>query len=323
MSDINHILNERILVLDGAMGTMIQQYSPNEATFRGERFAQHDTNLHDCYDVLSITAPEMIEQIHCQYLNAGADIITTNTFNANAISLAHYNLQDKASEINCAAATLACRVANYYTKVTPNKPRFVAGSVGPTSINCTVTPSHTERLLEAYIEQMTALITGGVDIVLIETICDLNNALVALQAASYAIKHTGRRIPIMLSITTTTNGTMLSGHSLEKFLSSISHYAPLSVGINCSHGVLSILPHLRSLNMTAPYYISAHPNAGLPNENGVYDITAHDMVATMKPYISERLVNIIGGCCGTTPQLTTLLCQAVKGITPRQIPCIP
>lgn len=315
MNNIGNILNERILVLDGAMGTMIESYRPNEALFRGEPLAKHDTNLLGCYDILSITAPQIIEQVHRQYLDAGADIITTNTF--NAISLASYNLQDMAGEINRTAATLACRIANDYTKSDPNKPRFVAGSVGPTCLNCSTTPSHTATLYRAYLEQITALIAGGVDILLFETICDLNNIIVALQAAEYAMKRTGCNLPIMLSITTTTSDTMLSGHSIDNFLSSISHLHPLSVGINCSIGASPILPLLRSWSSTLPYYISAHPSAGLPNKDGFYDTTAQEIAADIQPYITEGLVNIVGGCCGTTPELTALLCQSVKGITPR------
>ena len=317
MSDIEHILNERILVLDGAMGTMIESYKPNEAHFRGERFAKHDTNLHGCYDILNITAPHIIEQTHRQYLDAGADIITTNTFNSNAISLAAYNLEEIACEINRTAAILACRIADYYTQSTPDKPRFVAGSVGPTTISCSTVASNTETLLKAYSEQITALIAGGVDILLVETICDLNNALIALQAAESAMKQAGRYVPIMLSITTSTDGRMLSGHSLDNFLSSVCHTSLLSVGINCSLSASHILPHLRDWSNKTPCYISAHPSAGLPNEVGVYNTTAHEMVTAMQPYITERLVNIIGGCCGTTPELTARLCQTVKGVTPR------
>ena len=322
MSDIEHILNERILVLDGAMGTMIQRFSLSEATFHGHRFARHDSSMHDCYEVLNITAPGMIEQIHCQYLDAGADIITTNTFNANALSLAAYNLQEQVCEINLSAATLARQLADKYTALNLNKPRFVAGSVGPTSINCTVMPSYTERLLKAYIDQMTALIAGGVDTLFVETICDLNNAQVALHAAEYAMKRTQRTIPIMLSITTTPEGTMLSGHTLDAFVAAVSQAPILSIGINCSYGAATLLPQLRTLSHIAPYYISTHPNAGIPNQAGRYPLTAAYMAKVMQSFINEGLVNIIGGCCGTTPELTTLLCQAVREITPRKLSCI-
>ena len=317
MSDIEHILNERILVLDGAMGTMIESYKPNEAHFRGERFAKHDTNLHSCYDILNITAPHIIEQIHRQYLDAGADIITTNTFNSNAISLAAYNLKEIAGEINQTATILACRIADYYTQSTPDKPRFVAGSVGPTTISCSTVASNTETLLKAYTEQITALIAGGVDILLIETICDLKQVQAALQASEHAMTQAHRTLPIMLSITTTPNGTMLSGDTLDTFVTSVCHAPILSVGINCSYGATTLLPQLRTLSRIAPCYTSTHPSAGIPDTTGRYHTTAIDMAKTMQTFIDEGLVNIVGGCCGTTPQLTALLCQTVKGVTPR------
>ena len=324
MNSIGNILNERIMLLDGAMGTMIQRLALDEATFRGNIFTQHDYLLQGCYDVLNLTAPHIVEKIHSQYLDAGADIIKTNTFNANAVSLGEYHLHEYVTEINHAAVSIARRVANQYTTLTPNRPRLVAGTVGPTCKSCSVASSYNielyNLLVESYTEQITALIAAGVDILLIETICDLHNALAALQAAEQAMAHTGCNLPIMLSITTTEGGTLLSGHSLDEFVAALSNAPILSVGINCSYGAKAILPPLRTLSRTAPYYISAHPNAGLPDEIGKYKQQATDMVEIMKAYIEEGLVNIVGGCCGTTPELTALLSHAIEEASPRIIP---
>ena len=326
MSDIDHILNERILVLDGAMGTMIQRYALDEAVFRGKHFAYHNTPLLGCYDVLNITAQHIISDIHCAYLDAGADIITTNTFNANALSLAQYNLQEYVTEINLSAATLARKVADRYTTLTPDKQRWVAGSVGPTTLNCSTSGGHADKtfdlLVDTYAKQMEALITGGVDVLLVETICDQKNAQAAIQAAERAMTQAHRTLPIMLSITTTHSGTMLSGHTLDTFIASVCQAPILSVGINCSYGATTLLPHLRTLSRLAPCYISIHPNAGLPDNAGAYHTTASDIAEMMQSIIDEGVVNIVGGCCGTTPQLTALLCQATKGATPRAIPSI-
>ena len=325
MNNIGHILKQRILVLDGAMGSMIERYAPDETTFQGEYYVQQKTSLKGYCDVLCITAPHIVSQIHKEYLDAGADIITTNTFNANAVSLADYNLQDSVAKINYEAARLACRHANHYTALTPDKPRYVAGSVGPTSLNCTINnPSNAgeynqmvyNKLVTAYTTQMIALIDGGVDMLFVETICDLHNAQAAIQAAECAMKSTGRTLPIMLSITTTPSGTLLSGHTLDTFIASLQGKNIFSVGINCAYGAEAILPHLRTLSRIAPGYISAHPNAGLPDKYNTYTTTADDMATLMLPYIEEQLVNIVGGCCGTTPQLTALLCKAVKNKAP-------
>ena len=324
MSDIGNILGKRILVLDGAMGTMIQRYAPDEATFRGAYFARHNTQLLGCYDILNITAPHIINEIHCAYLDAGADIITTNTFNANALSLAPYNLQEHVSEINISAATLARQLADKNTTHNPDKQRWVAGSVGPTALNCSTSEADADKtfalLADTYTTQMEALIAGGVDLLLVETICNLTTAQAALYAVDCAMKRTQRTIPIMLSITTTPEGTMLSGHTLDAFVTAVSRASILSVGINCSYGAATLLPQLRTLSRIAPCYISVHPGAGIPDSSGVYHTTDANTADSMKSFIDEGLVNIVGGCCGTTPQLTALLCQATQGATPRRLP---
>ena len=323
MNNIGNILDKRILLLDGAMGTMIQNYAPDETTFRGARFANHDINLLGCYDVLNITAQDIVKDIHSAYLDAGADIITTNTFNANAISLARYNLQEYTTEINLSAASLARDIADNYTALNPDKPRFVAGSVGPIFIGSTQSVSTDEdyaQLKDAYTQQITALIIGGVDVLLIETICEPYIAHTAIHAAEKVMKQTHCTIPIMLSVTTTPSGTMVSRETLANFIKSISHANILSVGINCSYGAMEILPHLRTLAQIAPHYISVHPNAGIPDKTGAYPHTTEEMFHIMQTFIQEELVNIIGGCCGTTPQLTALLSHAVEGATPHLSP---
>ena len=323
--DIRKLLDRRILLLDGAMGTMIQQHAPDEALFRGNLFTHSEVPLKGCNDLLSLTAPHLIERIHEAYLQAGADIIETNTFNANAISLADYHLQEYVTRINRDAAALARRVAQRFTENNPLKPRFVAGSVGPTSKTCSISsrveePAYRDitfdELAAAYETQMTALIEGGVDILLIETIFDSLNAKAALYAAQRAMEATGRITPIMLSVTITESGRLLSGQTLEAFITSVSHAPILSIGLNCSFGATDMLPHLRRLAMKAPFYISAYPNAGLPNRMGGYDQTPQAMLHAMQPFFEERLVNIVGGCCGTTPEHISLIAQATATASP-------
>lgn len=307
---MQQLINERILVLDGAMGTMIQQYNLSEADFRGERFKDLPGLLKGNNDMLCLTRPDVIEEIHRKYLEAGADIIETNTFNATAVSMADYHMQAYCREINLAAARLARKIADEYTARTPEKPRFVAGSVGPTNKTCSMSPDVNnpafraltfDELSEAYREQMEALLEGGVDAILIETIFDTLNAKAAVLAAETAMQNLGRKVPLMLSVTVSdVAGRTLSGQTLDAFLASVQHADIFSIGLNCSFGARQLKPFLEQLARRAPYYISAYPNAGLPNSLGQYDQTPEEMAAEVKEYIDEGLVNIIGGCCGTT-----------------------
>lgn len=319
-------IKERILVLDGAMGTMIQQYNLTESDFRGERFREIQGQLKGNNDLLCLTRPDVIEEIHRRYLEAGADIIETNTFNATRVSMADYHMQDYCREINLEAARLARRLADEYTQKNPEKPRFVAGSVGPTNKTCSMSPDVNnpafraltyDELLEAYCEQMEALIEGGVDAILIETIFDTLNAKVAIQAAELSMQKMGRKLPLMLSVTVSDiAGRTLSGQTLDAFLASVQHADLFSVGLNCSFGARQLKPFLEQLAKHAPYYISAYPNAGLPNSLGQYDQSPEEMAAEVKEYIDEGLVNIIGGCCGTTEEYIARYQELIKDAKP-------
>lgn len=324
---IQQLIRERILVLDGAMGTMIQQYNLSEADFRGERFKDIPGQLKGNNDLLCLTRPEVIEDIHRKYLVAGADIIETNSFNATSVSMADYHVQAYCREINLAAARLARRMADEFTVLNPEKPRFVAGSVGPTNKTCSMSPDVNnpafraltfDELQAAYCEQMEALLEGGVDALLIETIFDTLNAKAAIRAAELSMEKTGRRVPLMLSVTVSDiAGRTLSGQTLDAFLASVEHADLFSVGLNCSFGARQLKPFLEQLASRAPYYISAYPNAGLPNSLGQYDQTPEDMAAEVKEYIEEGLVNIIGGCCGTTEQYIAKYQELIQGVQPR------
>ena len=324
---IQQLIRERILVLDGAMGTMIQQYNLSEADFRGERFKDIPGQLKGNNDLLCLTRPEVIEDIHRKYLVAGADIIETNSFNATSASMADYHVQAYCREINLAAARLARRIADEFTALNPEKPRFVAGSVGPTNKTCSMSPDVNnpafraltfDELQAAYCEQMEALLEGGVDALLIETIFDTLNAKAAIRAAELSMEKTGRRVPLMLSVTVSDiAGRTLSGQTLDAFLASVEHADLFSVGLNCSFGARQLKPFLEQLASRAPYYISAYPNAGLPNSLGQYDQTPEDMAAEVKEYIEEGLVNIIGGCCGTTEQYIAKYQDLIQGVQPR------
>ena len=323
---MQQLINERILVLDGAMGTMIQQYNLSEADFRGERFKDLPGLLKGNNDMLCLTRPDVIEEIHRKYLEAGADIIETNTFNATAVSMADYHMQAYCREINLAAARLARKIADEYTARTPEKPRFVAGSVGPTNKTCSMSPDVNnpafraltfDELSEAYREQMEALLEGGVDAILIETIFDTLNAKAAVLAAETAMQNLGRKVPLMLSVTVSdVAGRTLSGQTLDAFLASVQHADIFSIGLNCSFGARQLKPFLEQLARRAPYYISAYPNAGLPNSLGQYDQTPEEMVAEVKEYIDEGLVNIIGGCCGTTEAYIAKYQELIKDAKP-------
>lgn len=324
---IQQLIRERILVLDGAMGTMIQQYNLSEADFRGERFKDIPGQLKGNNDLLCLTRLEVIEDIHRKYLVAGADIIETNSFNATSVSMADYHVQAYCREINLAAARLARRLADEFTALNPEKPRFVAGSVGPTNKTCSMSPDVNnpafraltfDELQAAYCEQMEALLEGGVDALLIETIFDTLNAKAAIRAAELSMEKTGRRVPLMLSVTVSDiAGRTLSGQTLDAFLASVEHADLFSVGLNCSFGARQLKPFLEQLASRAPYYISAYPNAGLPNSLGQYDQTPEDMAAEVKEYIEEGLVNIIGGCCGTTEQYIAKYQDLIQGVQPR------
>lgn len=322
---IKDALKERILVLDGAMGTMVQRYGLGEDDFRGTLLAGHDTMLKGNNDILVLTRPDVIREIHTRYLAAGADIIETSTFNANRISQAEYGCGHLCAEINRRAAQMARELADTFS--TPAKPRFVVGSVGPTSRTCSMSPDVEDSskrnvtfdmLAEAYCEQMTALIEGGVDALLCETIFDTLNAKAALYAADEACAATGRDVPVMLSFTIADKqGRILSGQTIEAFLASVAGRNLLSIGLNCSFGAREMKPFLKRLGEIAPCYVSVYPNAGLPNELGGYDQTPQEMAAIVREYIDEGLVNIIGGCCGTTDEYIALFPPMVEGIQPR------
>ena len=321
MKGLNDIIKERILILDGAMGTKIQTYGLTEADFRGDRFAPIDGQLKGNNDILSLTRPDVIEDIHRQYLEAGADIIATNTFSSQRISQADYHLEDVSWEMARAGAGIARKVADRYS--TEEKPCFVAGSMGPTNKTCSMSPDVTnpaardltyDQLLEAYEEQADGLIEGGVDALLIETIFDTLNAKVAIDAVDRVMTRRGVRLPIMLSVTVSDlAGRTLSGQTLDAFLASISTYDIFSVGLNCSFGATQMKPFLRELARRAPYYISAYPNAGLPNSMGLYDETAETMAPKMGELVDEGLVNIIGGCCGTDETFIAAYQTLIRG----------
>ncbi len=319
---IYHILKSRILILDGAMGTMIQRYRLTEEQFRGERFKNTDKLQKGNNDLLTISQPHIIEQIHREYLEAGADIIETNTFNSNSISMQDYNMQNVVHEMNFEAAKIARKVADEFSLRTPNKPRFVAGSIGPTNKTTSMSPRVEDPMYRevtfddlkvTYEKQIDALIEGGVDLLLIETVFDTLNVKAALFATQNIFRKRGAKIPIMLSVTLSDKaGRTLSGQTIEGFLTSISHADLLSVGLNCSFGASEMKPHLKQLKRISPFFVSSYPNAGLPNQLGEYDETPQKMANQIKEFIDEGLVNIIGGCCGTTPAHIAMFTELVK-----------
>ena len=312
MADIREILKERILVLDGAMGTMIQRYNLTEEDFRKGWFEDHKSPLQGNNDLLSLTRPDVIKEIHAEYLSAGADIIETNTFSGTTIAQADYNLESAAYDINYHGAKIAKEVCDEFTAKNPDKPRFVAGSIGPTNTTLSISPDVNdpgfrnttfEKLCNAYKEQVKGLIEGGSDILLVETIFDSLNAKAALFAIEEVQTELGTNIPIMVSGTITdASGRTLSGQTTEAFLISMQHGDLLSIGLNCALGADALRPYLQVLRKKGPFFVSAHPNAGLPNEMGEYDETPEIMANQIKTFLDEGLVNIIGGCCGTTPE---------------------
>lgn len=324
---IEEILRERILVLDGAMGTMIQRYTLEEGDFRGERFKDHPRPLKGNNDLLSITRPDVIAAIHREYLEAGADIIETNTFSSNSVAQADYGLQDICYEMSLEAARLARSVADEFTARNPKKPRFVAGAMGPTNKVASMSPDVNnpgyraitfDELTKAFGEQARGLLDGGVDVLLIETITDTLNAKAALFAIQTLFEERGKETPIMVSGTITdASGRTLSGQTTEAFLVSLSHVPLLSIGLNCALGASALRPYLQILNQQAPFFVSAYPNAGLPNEFGQYDQGAEEMATQVEEYLKEGLVNILGGCCGTTPEHIKAIAELCKKYKPR------
>lgn len=312
MNRIQEAAQQRILVLDGAMGTMIQRHKLTEEDFRGERFKDHPSPLQGNNDLLTLTRPDIIREIHDTYFEAGADIAETNTFSSTSIAQADYGLQALAYELNLEAARIARESADAFTAKTPDKPRFVAGSVGPTNKTASISPDVNdpayraitfEELVEAYSEQINGLLDGGADLLLIETVFDTLNAKAALYAAREVMNQRNQEIPLMVSGTITdASGRTLSGQTAEAFMISVSHEPLLSIGFNCALGAEQLLPYVDVLARKANCMVSAHPNAGLPNEMGEYDQSPEQMAAQIRPYIQRKLVNIIGGCCGTTPE---------------------
>ena len=328
--DIREILKNRILVLDGAMGTMIQRHKLKEEDFRGERFKDHPTDLQGNNDLLSITRPDIIKDIHREYFKAGADIAETNTFSSTSIAMADYAMEDLVYELNYDSARLAKEAADEYTAQQPNKPRFVAGSIGPTNRTASMSPDVNrpgyravsfDQLVEAYYEQVRGLVDGGVDILLVETVFDTLNCKAALFAINSYFEEIGKELPIMVSGTITdASGRTLSGQTVEAFWASISHVPLLSVGLNCALGAKQLRPYIEELSRIANANISAHPNAGLPNEFGEYDQAAEEMGIIIEGFAKAGLLNIVGGCCGTTPQHVAKIAEVVASHKPRQIP---
>ena len=331
--NIRDLLSQRILLIDGAMGTMIQRHRLQEADYRGERFADYPGDLRGNNDLLSLTQPQIIEDIHRAYLEAGADILETNTFNGTATSQSDYGLQDLAYELNLASAQIARRVADAFTLQNPDKPRYVAGAMGPTSKTASISPDVNnpgargvtfEELRQAYYDQARGLLDGGAEILLVETIFDTLNAKAALFAIEQLLEERGLHVPVMVSGTITdASGRTLSGQTVEAFWISVSHLPLLSVGLNCALGAEEMRPYLQALSEIAHCYVSAYPNAGLPNEFGEYDQGARQMEGYIRDFANSGFVNIIGGCCGTTPDHIRAMAEGIKGIAPRQIPDIP
>ncbi|MFC4691042.1 homocysteine S-methyltransferase family protein [Dokdonia genika] len=321
-------LKERILVLDGAMGTMLQAYNFSEKDFRGERFKDFHRSVKGNNDLLSLTQPAAIAEVHRKYFEAGADIVETNTFSSTTIAMADYEMEEYVYDLNYASAKIAKDVAQSITAKEPHKPRFVAGSIGPTNKTASMSPDVNdpgyravsfEELRVAYKQQVEALLDGGVDVLLVETVFDTLNAKAALFAIDQVKEERGVDTPVMISGTITdASGRTLSGQTAEAFLISVSHIPLLSVGFNCALGASQLQPHLEAIASKTEVGISAHPNAGLPNAFGEYDETPEQMATQIKKYIDKNLVNIVGGCCGTTPAHIKAIAQLVANATPRK-----
>lgn len=325
-------LKNRILILDGAMGTMIQRLKYEEADFRGEQFKDINNDIKGNNDILAITQPAALGAIHREYLEAGADIIETNSFNATSVSQADYKMENIVYDLNVACARVAKSAADEYSALTPDKPRFVAGVLGPTSRTASLSPDVNDpafrnvtfdQLVDSYKEATKGLIDGGVDIILIETIFDTLNAKAAIFAVQSVYEEMDIELPIMISGTITdASGRTLSGQTAEAFWYSVRHANPISVGFNCALGAKELRQHVASLSKFADIAVSAHPNAGLPNEMGEYDESPEIMTAQLKEWAMSGLYNIVGGCCGTTPDHIKAIADAVSNIPPREIPYI-
>ena len=329
MKTIQDILKDRILILDGAMGTMIQRHALTEEDFRKGWFEGHSHPLKGNNDLLSLTRPDIIKDIHRQYFEAGADIAETNTFSGTWIAQADYALEKAVYDINYHSAKIAKEVADEFTANDPSKPRFVAGSIGPTNRTASISPDVNDPgfraisfddLVGAYKEQVNALMDGGVDILLVETIFDTLNAKAALFAIDEVYEDRGVKLPIMVSGTITDqSGRTLTGQTTEAFLISVSHMPLLTIGLNCALGASMMRPYLQVLDQRSPFGVSAHPNAGLPNEFGKYDESPEMMAEQIKDFLDEGLINIIGGCCGTTPEHIKAIADLAKNYLPRSI----
>ena len=330
---IQDCLQERILVIDGAMGTMIQRHKLEEKDYRGERFKDWASDLKGNNDLLCLTQPSIIEGIHREYLDAGADIIETNTFNSQAISMADYHMEALSYEINVAAAKIAKKAAGGYTAKNPDKPRFVAGAIGPMSKTLSLSPDVNnpgfravtfDEVTSAYYEQVKGLVEGGVDLLLIETIFDTLNAKAAIFAIKKYFRDTRQpELPILISGTITdASGRTLSGQTLEAFYVSVMHAKPLSIGLNCALGASEMRSHIEELSQIAACYTSAYPNAGLPNTMGEYDEQPEQTAHFIEEWAANGFVNIVGGCCGTTPDHIRHIAQHVAAIRPRPLPVI-
>ncbi|HEB81528.1 MAG TPA: methionine synthase, partial [Gammaproteobacteria bacterium] len=331
ISRLKESLQQRILLLDGAMGTMIQRHKLDEAAYRGERFADWPSDLKGNNDLLALTQPEIIRGIHEQYLDAGADIIETNTFNATRVAMADYDMEDLSYEINVEATRLARQAADSYE--TDERPRYVAGVLGPTNRTCSISPDVNDpgfrnitftELAEAYSESTRGLIEGGADIILIETIFDTLNAKAAIFAVKQVFEQDGVELPIMISGTITDqSGRTLTGQLTEAFYNSLRHAEPISIGLNCALGPDDLRQYVQELSRISEFHTSAHPNAGLPNEMGGYDLSPEDMAVAIGEWADAGFLNIVGGCCGTTPDHIRAFADIVAGKAPRVIPDIP
>lgn len=330
---LRHQLSQRILVLDGGMGTMIQGYRLNEEDFRGERFADWQSDLKGNNDLLVLTQPDIISAIHYEYLEAGADILETNTFNSTRIAMADYHMESLSAEINYEAARLARACADEWTVRTPDKPRYVAGVLGPTNRTASISPDVNDpafrnisfdQLVEAYRESTHALVEGGVDLIMIETIFDTLNAKAAIYAVETEFEAMGIELPVMISGTITdASGRTLSGQTTEAFYNSLRHVKPLTFGLNCALGPDELRQYVAELSRIAECYVTAHPNAGLPNAFGEYDLGPQEMAEHISEWAQAGFLNIVGGCCGTTPAHIAAISQAVEGVKPRVLPDIP
>lgn len=327
MSDIIQQMKEKILILDGAMGTMLQRYKFSEEDFRGERFKDFHTSVKGNNDMLSLTQPNAIADVHRKYFEAGADIVETNTFSSTTIAMADYDMEDLVYELNFESAKIAKQVAEEMTEKEPHKPRFVAGAIGPTNKTASMSPDVNDpgfraisfdQLRIAYKQQAEALIDGGVDVLLVETVFDTLNAKAALFAIEEIKDERNLDIPVMISGTITdASGRTLSGQTAEAFLISVSHMPLLSVGFNCALGAKQLTPHLEVIARRSQLAVSAYPNAGLPNAFGEYDETPEQMASQVREYLDKQLINIIGGCCGTTPEHITAIAKIASEYKPR------